>query len=69
VGQGEVGRARQVGLGEVVGRGGSKPAAGAGPRAREVAFPFFSSFSFFLFPSINFIYYNELHIKQIHTKA
>jgi hypothetical protein len=23
----------------------------------------------FLFPAINFIYYNELHIKRIHTKA
>jgi hypothetical protein len=32
-----VGRARQVALGEVVGRGESKPAAVAGPRARQAA--------------------------------
>jgi hypothetical protein len=49
--RGGMGRARQVGHGEVAGRGG-KPAAGAGPRARQAAgggFPFllfFSSFSF-----------------------
>jgi hypothetical protein len=33
-------------------------------------FPFIIFLPFlFLFPAINFIYYNELHIKRIHTKA
>jgi hypothetical protein len=40
-------------------------------RPREVAFPFYYFFLpfLFLFPAINFINYNELHIKRIHTKA
>jgi hypothetical protein len=53
-----------------------KPAAEAGPAgARQAAglreiFPFIIFLPFlFLFPAIKFIYYNELHIKWIHTKA
>jgi hypothetical protein len=40
-------------------------------RPREVDFPFYYFFLrfLFLFPAINFINYNELHIKRIHTKA
>jgi hypothetical protein len=54
-----------------------KPIAGAGPLARgrprglREAFPFIIFFFlfFFLFSATKFIYYNELHIKWIHTKA
>jgi hypothetical protein len=62
-----------VGLAGALGHGGDRVGRGSGPRSRARLRGGFSLLLFFLvlfiFPAINFIYYNELHIKRIHTKA